>query len=281
MTFASLTSGGDSKPIPQGTAVTDATSFGLEPEVGSLFEFAPADHSHGSPAEPAPTVFFGESGTYTVPDGVSLIRVLAVGGGAGGCSAQSEGSLTFGGNSGSSAEQLISVAAGDSFTVTVGAGGAAGIPPAGSGGTGGDTSFADSEQTFLSVAGGEAGNSTAATGQGQGGSGLTATTGSAGTVGDFGLTGGGGAGYETEDYASGGGGALSVPGVGGVDAPSGPGGDGVLGCGGGAGGLGLDGGTGGTGFVIVFPQVQGAAGVPGYGPTEYAAPIEGPIEGSG
>jgi len=273
VTFASLTSGGDTKTIPQGTAVTDATSFGLEPAVGSLFEFAPADHSHGSPNEPAPSVFFGSSGTYTVPDGVSLIRVLAAGGGAGGYSAQSDGTSYLGGNSGSAAEQLISVAAGDTFTVTIGAGGSPGTPTSNQGGAGGATSFANSVQTLLSVAGGDPNKLLA--GQGVGGASASSTTGTPGTVGDFGLTGGGGSGYEYAGYASGGGGALSVPGAGGVDAPSGPGGDGVLGCGGGAGGQGLDGGAGGTGFVIVFPQVGGASGVPGYGPTEYGAPIEG------
>jgi len=280
MTFASLTSGGDTKTIPQGTTVVDATAFGLEPAAGSLFEFAPADHSHGSPAEPAPTVFYGASGTYTVPDGVSVIRVLGVGGGGGGSSAESSGNFTGGGNSGSSAETLIFVEAGDSFTVTVGAGGAAGTPTANPGREGGPTTFASSTQAFLQVSGG--GSSTSASaGQGQGGQSITDTAGSDGTVGDFGLTGGGGAGSGTSGYSSGGGGALSLPGAGGVDAPSGPGGDGVLGCGGGAGGPGLDGGAGGAGFLIVFPQVQGASGVPGYGPTEYAAPIEGPIEGSG
>jgi len=280
MTFASLTSGGDTKTIPQGTTVTDETAFGLEPAVGSLFEFAPADHSHGSPAEPAPTVMYTANGTYTVPEGVSLIRVLAVGGGAGGGSAASDGGYGGGGNSGSSAEQFVSVAAGDSFTVTVGAGGVGGTPTANPGGSGESTSFANSVETFLDVEGGQAG-SQAAAGQGAGGDSADQYAGTPGTVGDFGLTGGGGAGYSTTGYASGGGGALSVPGAGGTNAPSGDGGDGVLGCGGGAGGLGLDGGSGGAGFVIVFPQVLGASGVPGYGPTEYAAPIEGPIEGSG
>jgi len=278
VTFASLASGGDTKAIPQGTTVTDETAFGLEPAAGSLFEFAPADHSHGTPAEPAPTVFFGESGTYTVPEGVSLIRVLAVGGGGGGSAATAgDSDTTGGGNSGSSAEQLISVSAGDSFTVTVGAGGVPGNQTSEYlGGTGGSTSFASSVQTLLDAAGGGS-DTTAAAGQGQGGkavSGYT-TEGTAGTIGDFGLTGGGGAGYETTGYSSGGGGALSVPGVGGVNAESGAGGDGVLGCGGGAGGPGLDGGAGGDGFVVVFPQVQGASGVPGYGTTEYGAPIEG------
>jgi len=274
MTFASLISGGDIKPIPQGTTVVDATDFGLEPEVGSLFEFAPADHSHGSPAEPAPTVFFGASGTYTVPEGVSLIRVLAVGGGGGGCSAESGGSFTNGGNSGISAEQLISVAAGESYTVTVGAGGVPGTPTANQGGTGGYTSFGNSEHDFVLVAGGGS-DGAAAAGQGQGGASASSTEGTGGTVGDFGLTGGGGAGYGTVGYGSGLGGALSLPGFGGVSTRSGPGGDGLLGCGGGAGGQGVDGGAGGAGFVIVFPQVEGASGVPGYGTTEYGAPIEG------
>jgi len=274
MTFASLTSGGDAKTIPQGTTVVDATAFGLEPEVGSLFEFAPADHSHGSPAEPAPPVFFGESGTYTVPDGVGIIRVLVVGGGGGGSSAAANGDSDNGGNSGSSAEQLINVAAGDSFTVNVGAGGLPGTPATGFGGSGGTTSFTKGAQTFLSAIGGGS-DVPASTGQGQGGSSASSHEGAAGNIGDFGLTGGGGAGYAVEGYASGGGGALSLPGVGGVNAPSGPGGDGVLGCGGGAGGLGQDGGRGGDGFVIVSPQVGGASGVPGYGPTEYGAPIEG------
>jgi len=279
VTFASLTSGG--QQVPQGTTVTDETEFGLDPAVGSLFEFAPADHSHGSPAQPAPTVFFGESGTYTVPEGVSLIRVLAAGGGGGGGSSMANGDYDTGGNSGSSAEQLISVAAGDTFTVTVGAGGAPGTPTTtaegvalNGGGSGGNTIFANSVQTFLDVAGGTSDN-TAQAGQGQGGGANNSFTGLPGTMGDFGLTGGGGAGYTTSGYASGGGGAPSVPGVGGVDAESGPGGDGVLGCGGGAGGQGLDGGAGGSGFVVVYPQVGGASGVPGYGPAEYGAPIEG------
>jgi hypothetical protein len=81
------------------------------------------------------------SGTWTVPAGVSLLRVRVVAGGGGG----GGGSTTYGGGGGGAggyAEAIVSVTPGAVYTATVGAGGAPGAPTV-TGGNGGTTDFGE------------------------------------------------------------------------------------------------------------------------------------------
>lgn len=63
--------------------------------------------------------YFTSSATWTIPSGVTKIRVIAIGGGGGGCA----GSL--GGGGGGYAETVLSVSGYSTLPVTVGTGGAA------------------------------------------------------------------------------------------------------------------------------------------------------------
>lgn len=81
-----------------------------------------------------------EDGTWTVPSGVSVINVVLVGGGTGGHNGnrggyEQAGSRGADGAGGKIWHNVLIVSPGDSFAVTIGAGGAVG------GGAGGDTMF--------------------------------------------------------------------------------------------------------------------------------------------
>ena len=82
-------------------------------------------------------VEFTESGTFTVPDGVTEIRIILVGGGTGGAWADG---VPHNGAGGYVYEADIAVTAGDTYAVTIGTGGAAGSA---SGAAGGNTTFGE------------------------------------------------------------------------------------------------------------------------------------------
>lgn len=111
---------------------------------------------------------FDLNGTFTVPAGVSSIRVRAVGGGGGGSYYENMGSGNYvsGGCGGGYAHGVFPVTAGANFAVTVGLGGvclgSTNLPPALSGGT---SSFG----ALISATGGGA-NYTGVPGNGVGGS---------------------------------------------------------------------------------------------------------------
>lgn len=127
---------------------------------------------------------FTSNGTWTKPAGISLVRVICVGGGGGsGTSTSGSGSsATGGGGGGGSAILTLDVTAISSETVTIGAGGAGGGSAGATGSTGGTSSF---------------GAHCSATG-GAGGAGMASVTsntanggaGGAGTSGDFNIDGG-------------------------------------------------------------------------------------------
>jgi len=121
---------------------------------------------------------FTTSGTWTVPPGVTsvLVNVWGAGGGGGGgfngCSAQGLGS---GGGGGGFAQSTLSVTPGDVYTITVGAGGAAGAYNA-NGGAGGSSSLSGPGGT-VAASGGGLGLGGGACGTVAGGAGGAGTTG--------------------------------------------------------------------------------------------------------
>jgi hypothetical protein len=85
---------------------------------------------------------FDSSGTFTAPTGITRVMVtLCGGGGGGGAGSFSSGGGAGGSGGGSIINFPVVVVPGDDYTVTVGTGGSAGVTPAGSGGSGGDTIF--------------------------------------------------------------------------------------------------------------------------------------------
>jgi len=86
---------------------------------------------------------FNASGTFTIPTGVTRIKIFGAGGGgggSGGCGNQDSG----GGGGGGSVPRAVDVGLvtpGDIWTVTIGNGGAAGGPQGGAGGAGGISQF--------------------------------------------------------------------------------------------------------------------------------------------
>ena len=194
--------------------------------------------------------------TWTVPDGVTSVSAVCVGGGGGG--AGNDGTLDMGGGGGGlSYKNSIVVTPGQILTITVGAGGSGGSSAAG--GTGGDSSIAQSGITLLHAGGG---------GGGTGLSGGTLNNGGSGgsTLGYDGGGDGGGAGTASGNSIGGGGG-----GAGGY---SGNGGDGgttltnpTAGAGGAGGGgdRGATAGGGGGGVGILGEGSNGAAATGGGG----------------
>jgi MYXO-CTERM domain-containing protein len=190
----------------------------------------------------AETVTFGNPGAsnFTVPAGVTQIKIVAKGAGGGGGGADGGGGVGGRGGAGGLATGTFNVAAGDIFVVQVGGGGGLGVScaAAAGGGLGGTSPFG------AGGAGGNAGG-VGCSGAGGGGGGATAVLKAA--VAQLIAAGGGGgnggsyAGVGTNAQSAVGGGALLPAGVAGT--PRNPGLDGG---GGGGGGGGLLGGLGGA-----------------------------------
>lgn len=190
--------------------------------------------------------------TFTVPSGVTSICVLCVGGGSG-------GGVTNIGNSagGLSYSNSISVTSGESLTVVVGAGGAAGVGGLNTytdGGTGGSSTIARSSTVLVRGLGGHSGEASVGSVIYTGGYGNLWTDGGGGAAGYQANGGNGGAGYNNAGTPQNGGngtaGSAGGGGGGGVDPNffSGRIDNGQLFGGGGGGGIGLLGtGSSGTG----------------------------------
>ena len=190
---------------------------------------------------------FTASGSFVVPQGVSRLRVRAIGGGGGGGGNTSSGGAG-GGGGGGYAEGIYAVGPGQVLAVVVGGGGGGGVNNSGSAsGNSGGTGGASSLGGFLSASGGIGGQGSLAAGQGNsgpGGAGSGGTVNMGGGTGNAGFNAGAaGFGGHGGAAASGGGGGASSSGL-----PSGGAGPG----GGGAGGGGNFGGAAGaSGIVIV------------------------------
>ena len=87
---------------------------------------------------------FTSTGTFTVPSNCTAVEVFMVGGGGGGggvTCATNYWTGAGGGGGGGVIRRTLSVTAGASYTVTIGAGGAAGTNGGSHGSVGGDTTF--------------------------------------------------------------------------------------------------------------------------------------------
>lgn len=192
---------------------------------------------------------FTSSGTFTIPTGVTKLKVTVVGGGGGGGSAQFSGGGGGGGGGGVAVQYFSSLTPGGTLAVTIGAAGSS------NGGTGGTSSIASGTQsiTTLSASGGSGGASANAS-SGSGGNGGSSFANAA-----FSVVGGrGGDGYGDVSTGGGGGAAGGGGGVYGGGSASAVGGGGSFGSGGASGSAG-NGGSVGTGYG----SGGGGAGNPG------------------
>ena len=204
---------------------------------------------------------FTANGTYTVPAGVTTLWVSGcAGGGGGGSAGTSTTTVGAGGGGGGGAGQsvlrtAIAVAAGDSLSITVGAGGAGGAAPPATSGTNGNNGAAGGNTVLT--------NTTAATtlltltGGGDGGGGGGGGGDSAGGVGGGGYPNGGDGGDGS--YMSYGGQGASNPFGGGGCSPRGAVGTNTGYAGMNAAGNGA-GGSGGAGTYASTAAVAGTAG---------------------
>ena len=183
---------------------------------------------------------FTSSGTFTVPAGITRIRVRCWGGGGAGGSSGVGGNVGGGGGGGSYAEGFYTVVPGTQYSVTVGVGGT------GVSGAGGNNGLTSSFGALCSATGGSGGpwgdSGTTAGGSGGVGSGGTSISISGGQ--------GGGNIALTIGLKCMGGGAFGTP----MASLSGTGSAGLVPAGGGcgaSGGSNLAGGAGGNGKVIV------------------------------
>lgn len=189
-----------------------------------------SDFSLAFPA-PAAGVLFTTVGTHTwtVPDGVTSISMVGVGGGGSGAVVgnQPENSGTGGGGAALAYVNNFSVTAGDQYTIRVGAGGA---PVTGGGsthtrGNNGESSFVSKDGTIIFQAGGGSGGNRTAGGPASGASGGTNLFGNSTVLGGA-TTGGHGGGYGYGDKGiqsmsgGGGGGAGGYSGNGGDASPN-------------------------------------------------------------
>lgn len=195
------------------------------------------------------TVKFTSSGTFTVPAGVTSLKIEAWGGGAGGQWASGPG----GGSGEYAAENSSAATPGGTVTVTIGAGGAGGTSSSGTGKAGGNTTTTGGGTTAVTAHGAPVNNTNPSTG-GTGSSNSIHIAGKGcNTASGCGDGGGGGGGAGGQSGGSGIGGTVgqacsgAQPGSGGA------------GAGGGSGGGG--GGWGGSGTITT----GGAGGVPGGG----------------
>ena len=147
---------------------------------------------------------FTSNGTFTVPAGITKVKVTVVGGGGGGGSAGGNCcfAATGGGGGGAAIEIISGLTPGGTVTVTVGAAGAAGSG-FGNGGTGGTSSFG----AFCSATGGSGGAGTA-------GANTFVGNGGIGSGGDLNIRGGSGGYTPTSNFGGSGGSSFLGGGVG-------------------------------------------------------------------
>lgn len=193
---------------------------------------------------------FREDGTFTVPESVNQITIIACGGGGGG--ALEWNSVPAGGGGAACIKKTTAVSPGQKISFTIGKGGEGGKPkdPLGKAGT------ATVVGNIVTCPGGQGGQeaenggggAAGGSGGGKGGNGVRNGTGGNGENGLYGI---GGKGSKVGEYGIGGGGGSYGNGGNAASVTNQNGGDGGYGGGGGGGqGLSNKGGNGGNGIVI-------------------------------
>lgn len=199
---------------------------------------------------------FTSSGTFTVPTGVSAVKVTVIGGGGGGAGGN-QVACGGGGGGGVAVRWVTGLTPGATVAVTVGAAGTAGT---GNGGTGGTSSFG----SYASATGGAGGVSVSGgsyvTGQAAGGIGSNGDLNITGGGGGIGTVGGGGEFVASTSYAGAGGGSSGESGSSGYLALAASATTGTRPFGGGAGYLGGRGGDGGIQTITGSSFTVGQAG---------------------
>jgi hypothetical protein len=193
---------------------------------------------------PSKQIFTG-NGTFTIPAGVTAVKVTLIGGGGGGGGSTAANNGGGGGSGGAAVKWLSGLTPANTIAVTIGGAGAAGLTGA-SGGAGGNSTIASGTQTITTVtAFGGAG------GLGNGAQSTGGTGGAIGTNGDVNL--GGSSGFDGIGISGGPGGG-SMLGGGAPSSNGGQVGNAALSFGGGGGGAGSggnrSGGAGAAGIVI-------------------------------
>ncbi len=133
------------------------------------------------------TQVFSSNGTFTIPSGITKVKVTLVGGGGGTAGAPTNGEILAGGGGATAIKWLTSLTSGNTISVTVGSGGTASGSAGVAGGAGGNSSIASGTQSITTVtANGGAGGGVS--GVGSPGSGGTATNGDLNMSGSSGTT---------------------------------------------------------------------------------------------
>jgi hypothetical protein len=180
------------------TQVSQTNSFTPEP-LQDMDDFP--TEIEVSIAYPPQTYTFFEDDTWTCPDHVTSVTVECFGGGGGGGGVNEDADTSGGGGGGGGYSKYtnLTVTPGETYDITVGAGGTAGAIGGGNGGNGSATDFSYSGSALCKAFGGTGGQGESGGGFGAGG--IGASTGSA--IGTTKFTGGNGA---AGDSAGGGGG---------------------------------------------------------------------------
>lgn len=193
---------------------------------------------------------FREDGTFTVPESVNQITIIACGGGGGG--ALEWNSVPAGGGGAACIKKTTAVSPGQKISFTIGKGGEGGKPKD----TLGKAGTATVVGNIVTCPGGQGGQeaenggggAAGGSGGGKGGNGVRNGTGGNGENGLYGI---GGKGSKVGEYGIGGGGGSYGNGGNAASVTNQNGGDGGYGGGGGGGqGLSNKGGNGGNGIVI-------------------------------
>lgn len=96
---------------------------------------------------------FTGSGTFTIPTGITQVKVTVTGGGGGGggCASAVTTSSAGGGGAGTAIKWLTGLTPGNTLTVTVGGGGNGGSAGANNGSNGTDSTVASGTQTISTI----------------------------------------------------------------------------------------------------------------------------------
>jgi|SRR5215471_913013 len=185
---------------------------------------------------PNKQIFTG-NGTFTIPAGVTAVKVSVTGGGGGG-GGSTAGTAGGGGGGGATAiKWLTGLTPGNTIAVTVGGGG--GSNSNATGGSGGNSTIASGTQSITTVTGGGGGGGTNSKTPGSGGTATNGDINSVGGDGTFGLSGSQGGTGGASLFGGGARGALAFTGVNAGNYGGGGGGSEAGPFGGGTGGGGI------------------------------------------